>query len=152
MCSILLEPSDRSRGREQSVDGDPGLDRAVRSRCGSCGFRRQPTAVRATVPPMYGSPFDDYPYYDRPRQKHPDREDRLRHVIYLDGRLIDTWTEPVEATAYHSWAIELDAASLPTPEPEPACPAPHEAVLNWLDGVVGGRTALVALDGSPLEG
>lgn len=100
---------------------------------------------------MYGSPFDDYPYYDQPRQKHPDTEDRLRHVVYLDGRLIDTWTERVEGTAYHSWAQQLDRS-----EPRPTRPVielpppPHEAVLGWLDSTVGGRAALVALDESPL--
>jgi hypothetical protein len=51
---------------------------------------------------MHGSPFDDHPYYDQRRQKHPDAEDRLRHVVYLDGRLFDTWTEPVDGTSYQS--------------------------------------------------
>ena len=106
---------------------------------------------------MYGSPFDDYPYddgryYDGPRQKHPDTEDRLRHVVYLDGRLIDTWTERVEGTAYHSWAQQLDRVVVPaTLPPEEPRPAPHVAVLDWLDGVVGGRAALLTLDDRPLE-
>lgn len=108
--------------------------------------------VRANVRLMYWSPSDDYPYYDGPRQKHPSSEDRLRHVVFLDGRLIDTWTEPVEATAYHSWAQELERSAQPRIyAPEPACPAPHEVVLDWLDGVVGGRAALLALDDRPLE-
>lgn len=101
---------------------------------------------------MYWSPSDDYPYYDGPRQKHPSSEDRLRHVVYLDGRLIDTWTEPVEGSAYRAWAEELDRSARPqVHEPPPPPPPPHEVVLDWLDGVVGGRAALLALHDRPLE-
>ncbi len=82
-----------------------------------------------------------------------DRE-RLRHLVFLDGRLIETWTEPVEGTAYMAIADELDRANRPVPPVahtrEPPRP-PYEVVLDWLDGVVGGRIALLALDDEPFE-
>lgn len=109
------------------------------------------SAIRASLQGMYGSPFDDYASYDRPRQWRPDPERRLRHLVFLDGQLVDTWTEHVEGTAYweHAEAADRAARSLalpPTPPPTP----PHESVLAWLDSVVGGRVALVALNADPL--
>lgn len=112
--------------------------------------------VRANVLAMH--PFDDPPkhryglgYYDEPgpRQRLPEDEERLRHLVYLDGRLVDVWTEPVESTAYAAWAARLDRSGRPVPAPEPAPPL-HERVLRWLDDVVGGRIALLALDDEPL--
>ncbi|HET7684599.1 MAG TPA: hypothetical protein VFK34_13130 [Marmoricola sp.] len=75
---------------------------------------------------------------------------RVRHVVYLEGRFLDTWTEPVEGSGYERWADELDRRERPIVfEPEPPSPPVHERVLAWLDSVVGGRVALLALDDSP---
>ena len=101
---------------------------------------------------MFWPPHHEYPYDDDYRTTR-DR-DRLRHLVFLDGRLIETWTEPVEGTAYMAIAEELDRANRPVAQVaytrEPPQP-PYEAVLDWLDGVVGGRIALLALDDDPFE-
>lgn len=77
------------------------------------------------------------------------RDERLRHVVFLDGRLVDSWTESVDGSRYQEWADELDRwerRHVSTPAPTPPV---HDQVLDWLDGVVGGRVALLALDGAP---
>lgn len=137
-------------------------------------------AVRANVPAMppfddhaaddflpdpFDDPFDglsERPYADPgrryglgyygepgPRQRLPEDEERLRHLVYLDGRLVDVWTEPVEGTVYAAWAARLDRLGRPVEKPAPLSP-PHERVLRWLDDVVGGRIALLALDDEAL--
>lgn len=73
-------------------------------------------------------------------------EGQLRHVVYLDGRFLDTWTEPVEGSCYEPVARAIESrARRPDPPREPTPPL-HDRVLAWLDGVVGGRAALLALD------
>ncbi len=90
-------------------------------------------------------------YYDEPgpQQRLPDDQERLRHLVYLDGRLVDVWSEPVQGTAYAAWAARLDRLGRPVEKPAPL-PPPHERVLRWLDDVVGGRIALLALDDEAL--
>ena len=98
-------------------------------------------------------PVDDFASDARHRHGQLPEHERLRHVVFLDGRLVDTWTEPVEGTAYHPMALELDTRgqlARPAPPAFSPSPAPYEAVLEWLDGVVGGRIALLALDDEPL--
>ena len=98
---------------------------------------------------MFWPPHDSYPY-DEPFGSARD-PDRLRHLVFLDGRLVDTWTEPVGTTRYRSIAEELDREKqVPHYEPPAPLPSPYERVLAWLDGVVGGRVALLALDDEPL--
>ncbi len=117
-----------------------------------CGLSQHAIRTRANLPRMFWPPHDEYPYDDSYRTTR-DRE-RLRHLVFLDGRLIETWTEPVEGTAYMAIADELDRANRPVPPVaytrEPPRP-PYEVVLDWLDGVVGGRIALLALDDEPFE-
>lgn len=91
---------------------------------------------------------DRYDAYD----DHDDHLDqRLRHLVFLDGLLVDSFTESITGSAYACLALEADAARrraappLPPPDPE------HERVLAWLDAVVGGRRALLDLDTEPLE-
>ena len=96
---------------------------------------------------MFWPPTDSYSYDEPFRLRH---EERLRHVVFLDGRLIDSWASPVEGTRYRELAEEYDREKqLRHYRPEPM-PALHERVLTWLDGVVGGRRALLALDDEPL--
>ena len=98
---------------------------------------------------MYWPPRDSYPY-DEPFRSERDLE-RLRHLVFLDGRLIDVWTQPVERTVYRSIAEEFDREKrVPHYEPSEPLPPPYERVLTWLDSVVGGRVALLALDDEPL--
>jgi hypothetical protein len=103
----------------------------------------------ASLPRMFWPPRDPYPY-DEPFAPARDRE-RLRHLVFLDGRLIDTWTEPVETTVYQSIADELDREKSVPHYPQEPLPPPYERVLTWLDAAVGGRIALLALDDDPLH-
>jgi hypothetical protein len=81
---------------------------------------------------MFWSPRDTYPYDEA--YYRPDGGERLRHLVFLDGRLIDTWTEHVETTAYQSMAAEFDREKqVHYVSPEPLRP-PYERVLRWLDG------------------
>ena len=77
-----------------------------------------------------------------------DGDRRLRHLVFLDGRLVDGWVEPVGGTPYAWMARELDAERR-RPAPPPPRPA-HERVLPWLDAVAGGRKALESLTDEPL--
>lgn len=90
------------------------------------------------VDPRFGSAHD---YWPAPVDRW--RADRLRHLVFLDGRLVDGWVEPVEGTAYAGMALDMNAEQK-RPPPEPPRPA-HERVLAWLDAVAGGRRALEAL-------
>jgi hypothetical protein len=92
--------------------------------------------------------YDTYPYaypYDSPRQSDLDR---LTHLVLVDGRLVDVWSEPVSGTRWQEHAERFDR-ELRRPEPEPQVPT-HERALRWLDDVCGGRDAVLALDTDPL--
>lgn len=121
----------------------------------------------------FDDPFDDFhpgetpepywPDFDRyePRPWWADAEswrvdrgrlrNRLTHLVLLDGRLVETWSEPVEDTRWKDVADLFDrekerpAAVQPAPRP-----LPHDSALDWLDSLVGGRIALDALTDDPL--
>jgi len=74
--------------------------------------------------------------------------DRLTHLVLVDGRLVDMWSEPVAGTRWLRHAERFDRERRPTV----ATPAPplHDQVLTWLDAAVGGRDELLALHTGPL--
>jgi hypothetical protein len=88
--------------------------------------------------------YDTYPY-DFPGRSDLDR---LTHLVLVDGRLVDVWSEPVTGTRWQEHAERFDR-ELRRPEPEPQVPT-HERALRWLDDVCGGRDAVLALDTDPL--
>ncbi len=91
--------------------------------------------------------YDTYPYpHDSPR---PSDLDRLTHLVLVDGRLVDVWSEPVSGTRWQEHAERFDR-ELRRPEPEPQVPT-HERALRWLDDVCGGREAVLALDTDALK-
>ena len=97
--------------------------------------------------------YDDFdlrfgPEHDWPASAERWEADRLRHLVFLDGRLVDAWAEPVVGTPYAGTARELDAERR-RPVPEPPRPV-HERVLPWLDAVAGGREALESMTDDPL--
>lgn len=100
--------------------------------------------------------YDRYARYDKDAYaRHDDylnaedADHRLRHLVFLDGQLVDSFTQTVSGSDYVCLALEADATrrarALPPPAPE------HERVLTWLDAAVGGRRALLDLDDAPLE-
>lgn len=99
---------------------------------------------------MYGYEPDPYRYrgyydghYDGNEPLGADRGERLRLVAYVDGRLVETWTEPVEGSPWAPLAERFDRER-ERPAPPPPLPT-YERVLAWLDDVCGGRGAVLAL-------
>jgi len=108
------------------------------------------------TPEPYWSDCDRYeprPWWAAAESWRVDRgrqHNRLTHLVLLDGRLIETWSEPVEDTRWQHVAHEFDREKqLPVEPPEPLR-LPHESALDWLDSLVGGRIALEALTDDPL--
>ena len=69
----------------------------------------------------------------------PPVPERVTHLVFVDGRLVDTWREPAIGTEWEAVALRHDREALP---PEPPPPAPHERVARWLAGVCGGAAAV----------
>ncbi|MGH3346826.1 MAG: hypothetical protein ACRDO4_07570 [Nocardioides sp.] len=95
---------------------------------------------------MYG--YDDYLDFSHPSA--PASTERLRLLAYVDGRLVDSWTEPVRGSRWERFADQFDDERRPA-APQLPLPPRHEQVLRWLDGLVGGRAALLALTDQPDE-
>ncbi len=114
--------------------------------------------LRPVAPPSPSSRrFDDEPEDGWHPSWEPDRDHRLRTLVFLDGRLVDSRVGSVAGSAYAHLAEEADLAdaarvqrAVRAQAPAPPLPPPHERVLRWLDDVVGGRVALMALDDDPL--
>lgn len=68
----------------------------------------------------------------------------VTHLVFVDGRLVDTWQEPAHGT---EWARHARPAP---PPPAPPPPPPHERAATWLAAICGGREAVDSLDGAPL--
>lgn len=80
------------------------------------------------------------------------RRNRVTHLVMVDGRLVDSWSEPAERSAYEHVAEWLDRERQPPRAYAAPVPRlPHEQALDWLDAVVGGRIALESLDDLPLQ-
>ena len=70
---------------------------------------------------------------------------RLSHLVFLDGRLVDAWSDDVRDSAYAQLARTYDEERRPQLVQSPPPPPRHLQVLAWLDSIVGGREALLAL-------
>ncbi len=93
-------------------------------------------------PDVEDEPFEPT-WFSQPHRPH-----RLRHQVLVDGRLVDSWTEPVEGTDWEHLARDFDARSTCRHPPVPQRPPRHpfEEVLDWLAGLVGGARRLDLLD------
>lgn len=87
--------------------------------------------------------------YDDDQLSEPDPLDRLTHLVFVDGRLLDAWTEPVRGTRWESAARRRDPDPA-TPAYEPP-PPPYAQAREWLACVCGGPDAVAALDDAPLD-
>jgi hypothetical protein len=74
--------------------------------------------------------------------------ERVTHLVFVDGRLVDTWREPAIGTEWEQVAQRHDRERRP-PEPPPT--AEHERVTQWLIDVCGSRSAVDALTSEPLD-
>jgi len=87
--------------------------------------------------------------YDDDRWRDPPADQRLRHLVFVDGRLVDSWAEPVELSSYAAIARAHDAEARPVCRHAPLPEPDHVPVLRWLESLVGGRAALESLDDGP---
>ena len=108
------------------------------------------------TPEPYWSDCDRYeprPWWAAAESWRVDRgrlHNRLTHLVLLDGRLIETWSEPVEDTQWQHVAEQFDREKERPVAPTAPRLLPHESALDWLDSLVGGRIALEALTDDPL--
>ncbi|MGB0099764.1 MAG: hypothetical protein WBP61_05730 [Nocardioides sp.] len=84
--------------------------------------------------------------YDDPIDSAQER-DRVTHLVFVDGRLLEAWSEPAEGTRWEGAAQRLERDAAPRPEPPPP---PYVGAREWLIAVCGGPARLAALDDSPL--
>ncbi|HEY0644444.1 MAG TPA: hypothetical protein VGD39_13545 [Nocardioides sp.] len=75
---------------------------------------------------------------------------RLSHLVFVDGRLVDAWSESVEDSVYDDVASRHDEELRPHVVQSPPPPPRHEQALAWLDAVAGTREDLVAMTASPV--
>ncbi|UUZ60844.1 hypothetical protein [Nocardioides sp. B-3] len=90
-------------------------------------------------------PFPGYAPDEAYTQPGIDIADRLSHLVFVDGRLVDAWSEDVRRTRWERHAERFDEERRPRVVQSPPPPPRHEQVLEWLDSVVGGREAVLAL-------
>lgn len=76
-------------------------------------------------------------------------DERVTHLVFVGGRLVEMWHESAAGTEWESYAA-CPAPPPPPPPPPPAPPPHHVQVLDWLTEVCGGPAAVDALDGKPL--
>lgn len=78
---------------------------------------------------------------DRWQTRRPIGDGRVRHLVYLDGRLVDGWVESSISGPWEAVARQLDRERehicRPAAPPPPPPPPRHEAIWEWLTQVVG---------------
>ncbi len=93
-------------------------------------------------------------YYDDTLWREPrerlDEGGRLSHLVFVDGRLVDAWSEQVETSAYADVARRHDETARPQVVQGPPPLPRHVQALAWLDQVAGSREALLAMTASPV--
>lgn len=98
---------------------------------------------------MYDHRYHDDLLWHSPRDRLGDGG-RLSHLVFVDGRLVDAWSEPVDDSAYADVARRHDEDRRPQVVQSPPPPPRHVQALTWLDEVAGSRQALVELTSSPV--
>lgn len=76
------------------------------------------------------------------------QNDRVTHLVFVGGRLADSWSEEATDSRYADFARSLARERQPV-SPAPVAP-PHVTVLEWLDQQAGGRASLLGLSTDPL--
>ena len=127
---------------------DPSVDDLLAL---SDGF---PKVVLTHNPPPGRTPMLDHRYYDDTLWREPRTRlhegGRLSHLVFVDGRLVDAWSEHVQDSAYDDVARRHDEEHQPQVVQSPPEPPIHVQVLAWLDTVAGGREELMAMTASPV--
>ncbi|MFC4783227.1 hypothetical protein ACT8ZV_02040 [Nocardioides sp. MAHUQ-72] len=94
----------------------------------------------------------DHPWLDEHDLEEVPRRDleRLTHLVLVDGRLVDTWSEPVAGTRWQRHADRFDRERFraePAPPPRPT----WQQALDWLAHVCGGPAAVTGLTDEALD-
>lgn len=84
-------------------------------------------------------------YSEHDREPDADASATLTHLVFVGGRLVDSWRESAYGT---EWARHVRPAATAPPPPQPV--PLHRQVTTWLEDVCGGPAALDALDDAPL--
>jgi len=93
-------------------------------------------------------PYDD-PWSNYPCPPVRPKSDLVTHLVFVGGRLAESWSEEAAESKYAEFARSL-AAERRTQIVQPPPPRPrHLQVLEWLDSLVGGREAVLALGTVP---
>lgn len=100
----------------------------------------------------YDDPFlpDEPTFYYREPREPLHVGGRVSHLVFVDGRLTDAWSEDIRGSGYEEVGACFDAQRRPVHTPPPAQPR-HVQVLEWLDALVGGRTVLLELTAQPRD-
>ncbi len=98
---------------------------------------------------MYDHRYHDDLLWHDPRDRLLDGG-RLSHLVFVDGRLVDAWSERVEDTSYADVARRHDEDRRPQVVQSPPPLPLHVQALAWLDSVAGDREELLAMTGSPV--
>lgn len=68
----------------------------------------------------------------------------VSHLVFVDGRLAETWQEPADGTEWQKYVVK------PPPLPPPPERALHARVQDWLVDLCGGQSAVEALTTEPV--
>lgn len=98
---------------------------------------------------MFDPRYYDDTLWREPRERLGE-SGRLSHLVFVDGRLIDAWSEQVETSAYADVARRHDEDARPRVVQSPPPLPRHVQALAWLDEVAGSREALLAMTASPV--
>ncbi|MGO1165332.1 MAG: hypothetical protein ACTMHL_01815 [Janibacter sp.] len=77
----------------------------------------------------------------------------LTEIVLIDGQVVDSRSRPVSGSGYECAALELGHGREPAPprvERVVVREEPQEAMVHWLQRVVGGQAPLAGLDDRPL--
>jgi hypothetical protein len=91
--------------------------------------------------------YDTFPLpYDLDPSPDHGSDERLRLLVFVDGRLVETRSDSVRGTPWEVHARRNDSERCLLERPlAPPPPPPHVRTLDWLRGLVGGQAALDAL-------
>ena len=112
---------------------------------------------------MESSSWMDDPWRSEPYEEHEpvpghwlmeygaDPERTVAYVVLVDGRVVDTWQEPLQDSPWRNDPRVDRSRRAWREEPRPAAePRPWVDTVRWLEHVVGGSDALSALTTDPL--
>lgn len=96
--------------------------------------------------------YDDEPWSAPTRTPLHAQDDLVTHLVFVGGRLADSWSEDARDGAYADFARSLAQERLRAASPPPPEVPAHVRILAWLDSQAGGRASLLDLSDEPITG